>query len=330
MSNKLQAYIYIGAPASGKSYYKDNFIKAEKLEGKSYTVLERDELRKQICSRENPNLDIKKNFQEVFYSLSKSEINTIETEITTFIDTTIKSKTNNLILSNTNLSKKYRNKLINTLKENGYEIFIKVFNPPLELLLNRNVYRKDSVDVGVLVNMYQKLQVEINQGLLNNPNTFLKTPPFSNAISDKCILVDLDGTIAHIKDNYRTHYDKDCSKDIFDEMVFHMAYSLSLKYQADLVFLTGRNTGSWESSKAWLETHVGKHSKYKLEGIQLYSRFSRDYRPDTEAKKDLYDNFIIPNYKEVLCVFDDRPSMVNMWNDLGLKVIALGDQRIDF
>jgi hypothetical protein len=58
-------------------------------------------------------------------------------------------------------------------------------------------------------------------------------------------------------------------------------------------------------------------------------RKAGDTRKDTVVKYELFQEHIADRYN-IVSVFDDRPSVVNMWNDLGLKVWATGDQRVYF
>ena len=58
-------------------------------------------------------------------------------------------------------------------------------------------------------------------------------------------------------------------------------------------------------------------------------RSEGDYRPDTIVKKELFDNHVRNKYNVVLAI-DDRPCMVDLWNDLGIKTWAVADQRIKF
>jgi len=60
----------------------------------------------------------------------------------------------------------------------------------------------------------------------------------------------------------------------------------------------------------------------------LFMRQMHDSRKDTIVKREIYDVFL--RNKNIIAVFDDRPSVVDMWNDLGLTVFAVADQRIRF
>jgi len=63
-----------------------------------------------------------------------------------------------------------------------------------------------------------------------------------------------------------------------------------------------------------------KHEDYK---IPMYLRSNRDHRNDTVVKAEILETIRMDGYNPVM-VFDDRPKVINMWHEQGLKV---GDVR---
>jgi hypothetical protein len=57
--------------------------------------------------------------------------------------------------------------------------------------------------------------------------------------------------------------------------------------------------------------------------IPMYLRSNRDYRSDAIVKAEILETIRMDGYKPVM-VFDDRPKVINMWHEQGLKV---GDVR---
>ena len=57
--------------------------------------------------------------------------------------------------------------------------------------------------------------------------------------------------------------------------------------------------------------------------IPMYLRSFRDYRKDTVVKAEILEKVRMDGYKPEM-VFDDRPSVINMWHEQGLIV---GDVR---
>lgn len=359
--NKKRAIITVGAPGSGKSTWKDEFITKEESKGNhDWLALERDELRLFYLTNKSMGRSgtVSENYLTDFYALPASERKAIEELISAEFNAEIESGAYNLIFSNTNLSKKQRDKLVRKLVNHGYMVEIIAFDPSLVTLLHRNRVRTKSVDTSVLIDFWQRLQhqkdsfLAIDNVELRNVIMRYEVYAFEDTVgynNDSCIIVDLDGTIAHNDINpdtgkpYRSWYADDVGNDRFDDVVFHMAYSLAKKYEADIIFLTGRKCSAWESTSYWLKCNIDYSDEYGEElsfahdakfvkdmHYQLYMRQLNDNRPDTEAKRDMYNTFIKPRYNEVIAVFDDRNMMVDMWHDMGLKVINCGDYRETF
>ena len=58
-------------------------------------------------------------------------------------------------------------------------------------------------------------------------------------------------------------------------------------------------------------------------------RKTGDYRKDTVVKGEMYDQMLADGYEPSM-VFDDRPSVIRMWRELGgLTVIDVG-QGLEF
>ena len=140
---------------------------------------------------------------------------------------------------------------------------------------------------------------------------------------DECIVVDVDGTLAHIdSSNPRNVYDASrAGEDILDDAVssiVNMAYGHGYK----VIVLTGRHSGHLDVTKEWLEE---KGVNYD----EIYSRTEGDKRADTIIKEELYREHIEDKYN-VKYIIDDRPSVCRMWRSLGLPVLQVGDPHFEF
>jgi hypothetical protein len=59
-------------------------------------------------------------------------------------------------------------------------------------------------------------------------------------------------------------------------------------------------------------------------------RKAGDGRKDTIVKKEMFLELVHPNYN-VEFIVDDRPSVCRMWREeIGLKVLQVGDPHIEF
>lgn len=129
------------------------------------------------------------------------------------------------------------------------------------------------------------------------------------------IVIDIDGTVA-LKG----------ARDPFDESLVHQdrpnaAVITVVRHLVDQgfhpVFLSGRSDGCFAATAKWLNKHVVKH-------FDLYMRKAGDYRKDCHMKMELFDKHVRDQYN-VLCVFDDRNQVVDMWRDLGLTCMQVAE-----
>ena len=84
-----------------------------------------------------------------------------------------------------------------------------------------------------------------------------------------------------------------------------------------VIITTGRDGVALNDTKAWLTSHGVVYDA-------IFIRPERDCRPDTEIKKEIYDNHIKDNYN-IKYVVDDRNGVVEMWRNLGLTVLQVAD-----
>lgn len=140
---------------------------------------------------------------------------------------------------------------------------------------------------------------------------------------DEAIVVDVDGTLAHLGGNpTRDPYDASrAMEDILDDAV---ATTVAMYYRHGymVIILTARHTGHLQVTKDWLDA---KGVSYD----EIYCREEGDKRPDFEIKKELFDEHIRDKYN-VKFVFDDRPQVIRMWQSLGLKVFNVGKIDVEF
>lgn len=77
-----------------------------------------------------------------------------------------------------------------------------------------------------------------------------------------------------------------------------------------IILMTGRSEDSQTETMEWLLEH-------DLNPRWLLMRPSGDHRPDYIVKKELYEKWVKPNFN-VIGVFEDRTSVVQMWREIGL------------
>lgn len=148
----------------------------------------------------------------------------------------------------------------------------------------------------------------------------------------KTYIVDIDGTLAKI--DHRLSYiggdwkDWDaffdlCSEDEPIQDVIDVVRCLAMS-EAEwmfpkIIYLTGRPERIRSKTVDWLRKH------HLPEG-ELIMRKDGDHRPDTTAKRELMDS-IIAKGGRIAGVFEDRPSVVRVWREMGLTVFQMQDKE---
>lgn len=131
------------------------------------------------------------------------------------------------------------------------------------------------------------------------------------------IVVDIDGTLAHMVD--RSPYDYQLvSSDIVDEVVAELVSSAE-QAGYTIIVCSGRDDSCREDTEIWLRKH-------NIHFDELLMRVTGDNRKDSIVKSEIFDSNIAGRYN-VRYVLDDRDQVVEMWRSRGLKVlqVAPGD-----
>lgn len=142
-------------------------------------------------------------------------------------------------------------------------------------------------------------------------------------MKQKAIIADLDGTWVHMGD--RDPYD--ASKcDELDKPNWPVIETVNrfLLSGYKVLFVSARPEEHREPTVRQIRQYVVEADN----GWSLYMRKNRDYRDDSIVKKELYEDFIEPNW-DVLFVMDDRMKVVRTWRELGLTCFQVnpGPQR---
>ena len=141
------------------------------------------------------------------------------------------------------------------------------------------------------------------------------------------VIFDLDGTLALIDDrrkwctkpNGKLDWDKffdpnNISMDKPNLPVIKMAQTLHTNgYRIQI--LSGRSISTWDATKKWLASNKVPHNV-------LVMRPLKDFTPDDVLKQLWLDNIGKDN---VLCTFDDRKKVVDMWRNNGITCFQVAD-----
>ena len=144
------------------------------------------------------------------------------------------------------------------------------------------------------------------------------------------VLFDLDGTLADI--THRRHHVEKADKKDADWRAFYAAgvddlVNLPVAAMFDVLRQSGRQVWivSGRSDEVKAET-LAWLSNACLVPDRLLMREANNHEPDVKLKRRWILDGTIPA-DQVLCVFDDRASVVDMWREEGLACfqVARGD-----
>lgn len=267
-----------GLPASGKS----KFAEGLKLKDPDNTiVVTKDDIR---------------------ITLNKPWSKELEKEVISIRDNIIReglAKGNLVISADTNLSPHHEKDLRKLAQECGASFDVKYFDIPLEVCIERDMYRDKKVGSDVILKMYNKYIKKVNRR-----GSYLS---FKENISDlpKAIICDIDGTLAIA--NGRNYYDES-DESLLEDRVNPVIKNLLIMYylnKYNIIFVTGRRNKV--STFKWIEKNIPE-----LKQFRLYSRQEDDKRKDSIIKKEIYENRV-KNRFFVEFVIDDRLSVIKTW-----------------
>lgn len=279
-----------GLPASGKSTF------AKKLTEQGWVRTNKDDIRASLyCG----------NWKR------KDEKQVIRVRNTIVADALFHRK--NVVVDDTNLNPVHVKELGQMARkyDADFEVNEKFLEVPIEVCISRDLQRPNSVGEGVIRDMFHKW--------LKKPVTAKEYDPSL----PMAVIVDIDGTLAHMGGRRKPYDWHKVGLDEIDSGVAHLVDAIGMMKYAKVFLFSGRDGVCRPETEEWLERH-------DIEYDHLEMRAKDDNRKDTEVKREMYDKIIEGNYN-VLFVVDDRPQVCRMWRDeLGLRVLQVGDPYYDF
>lgn len=210
-----------------------------------------------------------------------------------------------VVVDDTNLHPKHLRAIRELVKGKAQvEVNDSFLQVPVKECIRRDLTRFQSVGKDVIMQMYRQfIEPKVD-------------PPVHNPDLEDVIVVDMDGTLALMGD--RNPYDvSKCDQDPPNMPVLQTI----LKWQEThkIIVMSGRTDDGKEKTKSWLK-------KYGVNYTALHMRTTGDTRKDTIVKKEMYEAYLHNRYN-IIAVFDDRKSVVDMWRSIGLSVfqVAEGD-----
>lgn len=298
---KMKLILTVGISASGKTTWAEK----QKYEhtGNSTININRDDIRFNIVQ---PGSDWST------YKFTKANEKRV-TEIEMGVAEKGVKFESNIIISNTNLNPKTREFWKKFAEKHGYEFEIKEFPITLEEAIKRDNLRQNGVGEQVIRKQYQQWLEYIGR------KTYV---PNENA--PKCIIVDIDGTVAEMNGRKPFEWNK-VDTDLPRQFVIDIVTGYADKHNCNIVFLSGRDGCCYDKTRDWLDKYIGNDVQWILS-----MRAEKDNRKDSIVKEEIFWNIVAPNYN-VIGVFDDRPQVLQMWHELKLpNVICVGNPFISF
>jgi predicted kinase len=224
-----------------------------------------------------------------------------------------------VVCDDTNLNEDVVDQLKAIADSYGYQsVIVDLTNVPVQTCVERDCARQKKVGVEVIAKFAKLLpNIEGNKG----PNV----TPYKFKSSRKCIIVDLDGTVADI--NHRNPYDT--SKLLLDtprKLVLQAVKEISFENDAKIFFFSGREGTDQvkQDTARWFSQHAT--ALFLNHGTTFHFRTPGDKRRDSIIKNELFEQYVSGEY-EVIAVFDDRPQVLN---ELWYKLFPYGSSTTIF
>jgi len=227
---------------------------------------------------------------------------------------------NDIIVDNTHMSQQALDSIKAFCESVGYEVSVKDFMA--EESSPRNAHAKATVQNQIRVERVP--QSVIDRMFLWAYNTSV------DEWRDKIYIFDIDGTIANI--DHRLHYVEWDKKDRHSffcclhedkpyKAVVNVMNHLANDLNATIVLV------SWRPDKYDLETER-RLQRNNIPYDYILMRKSRDKRPDTEVKEEIYHRCLEKEKEKIVCVFDDRQRLIDMRRSKWLYVFNCS-QKLD-
>lgn len=276
-----------GLPASGKSTWAKDIV----TNNNNYVRINKDDIRSMLGNK---------------WSKEAEKL------VVNFRDRAIESaliRNYNVIVDDTNFYPVHEQSIRQIAQTFNADFEIKEFNTPVLECIERDSLRGDkSVGKKVIYEMYQKYLAPHIARVKNEFDFFKNDMPLA-------IIVDIDGTLAHMHNRSPFDYSK-VEDDYCDVIVRDVVCKYYLS-NVRIIVVSGREDSCRKETDNWL-------LKNKIDYNVLMMRKTGDSRKDYIVKKEIYENEIKDKYN-VLFVLDDRDQVVKMWREIGLKCLQVED-----
>lgn len=280
----------VGISSSGKTTWAEDYAMVN-----NYFNINRDDIRFSLFTHGVRNWSR--------YKFNRKNENKVSEEVDNIVNEAAKIQAG-IIISDTNLNPKTRNKWREWALENNYQYEEIPFIVSWEEARKRNQQREGGISESVLWGQYLRMNEYVGRKTYT-PNTNLP----------KAIIVDVDGTVADMT-GIRKPYEWDkVNLDKPREFVVSMVNGLMNYFDIMPVFVSGRDAICKDATYDWIYENV-------MFGIDfhLFIREQGDMRKDKIVKEEIFWKYIAHNFN-VVGAIDDRESILDLWRELGISNI---------
>src|ERR1035437_2791314 len=234
----MRCIITVGISASGKSTWAKEYVRKAYVRTNNrfgVTEINRDTIRQELTEAKG------KEWCWANWQWSR------EKEVTAIVDMNIAACVENgveIIISDTNLNKARRENLADKLTLLGYTVEIKEFPVALEVAWARDAARKNGVGHSVIAKQYEEWLEYVG-----------RKKYIADTSLPRCILVDIDGTLAHMNGKRGAFEWHNVGRDDVDEMVRDVVNSWQFVAGGEVIVLSGRDGVCREETFAWLKNN---------------------------------------------------------------------------
>lgn len=304
-----------GLPASGKSTEAKRLV-----DSGQYVRVNRDTIREMLlCPRDDGQKAFNGKVEKIVTKISQDSVRSI-----------MESGKFHIVVDECNLNVKYMDKWAKIANEYNYTVDVRGMGVSIEECIRRDANRTPNVGERVIK------QMAIRNGLLKGYDVAPKAP---FKIGNSIVLCDVDGTLSDL--THRRHWvntddeknaERGCGKarknwkkffeTMSEDTLRQSTYDILQKYVDDgytIVLVTARPDDYLVDTVDWM-------TKYNVHYDFMLMRKAGDYRRDDIFKQEILDTWF-PNKDLIEVVIDDRPQVIRMWRENGLKVIDVGNGK---